>query len=493
MYCMNCGTEIPDGAAFCPECGSKVIAPPVGQAWQTPVQAAPQAPQASYGPAAQPSSQQVPQAPYGASQAPYATQQPPYGSQPQSPYGAAPQQPRKSGAEFMRTVASKARKTVGSMAGRAVSTVNQMAGGSEAEVVELRFRDFVDAVPKRHGFENSEEVFICGTRTTTPTIDKVAAEWPHPWVYSRVLALFVLTFLGCVALYSFFGNDKAIPGIIFIGALMTPFSALVFFFEVNAPRTISIAETVVMFFMGGIGSILLLYPVSVIFPGGGVYDFIPAMVTGLTEELAKILIIVIFMRRAKERNYVLSGLLFGAAVGAGFAVFESAGYAYEAGIAYGYEEMIGTIVARGVLSIGGHVAWAAVEGAALALGEGDNGFSFAQLRSRQFLMLALIPVVLHGLWDTYVPVLDDVGLFGIPVKCYLLTIAIWIVLAVMLHRGLAQVNTLSERAALAAREAAQREAEMAAGTSQPASEVPLRAVSIPAEIPMPIDSQNITN
>ena len=480
MYCMQCGAEIPDGAGYCLACGSKVVMPLAGQTWQEAPQSAaqadpaqrvmhatltqvsmpgaqrPQAPAAPQMPYAAQQQYGVPgQAPYGAQQQPYAAQQAPYGTQQQygvpgqmpyqqQPFAAPGQTPSQEAGQsresFMRTVASKAKSTVSSMADRATSTVNQMAGGEGA--VELRFGDFFDAVPKRHEASESDDVFICGTAKTTPPLDKVTTDWPHPWIWSRVLAVLAVTFLGCYVLFRVFGNEKAAPSVIFLGSFMVPFATLVFFYEVNVLRNTSLVETVRMFFMGGVGSLLVLYPVSALLPGGGVYDIGPAMITGLTEEIAKIAIIVVFMHRAKDRNFVLEGLLYGAAVGAGFAAFESSGYAYEAGIQGGIEFMMESIVMRGILSIGGHVAWAAVEGAALASVEGEDGFSFSQLRNPRFITLALIPVVLHGLWDTYVPVIDDIGFFGIPIKYYLLIIAIWVVLAVMLKRGLDQVNSL---------------------------------------------------
>ena len=48
MFCSNCGKQIPDGSAFCPECGTKLTAPVTQAAPTAPVtQAAPTAP-ASY-------------------------------------------------------------------------------------------------------------------------------------------------------------------------------------------------------------------------------------------------------------------------------------------------------------------------------------------------------------------------------------------------------------------------------------------------------------
>src|SRR5207244_7482217 len=50
---------------------------------------------------------------------------------------------------------------------------------------------------------------------------------------------------------------------------------------------------------------------------------------GIIEEVAKLATVVLVVRQATRYKYILNGMLFGAAVGVGFAVFESAGYAFE--------------------------------------------------------------------------------------------------------------------------------------------------------------------
>jgi hypothetical protein len=108
MNCPNCGSEIPEGAAFCTTCGSPVQQAAPQQPYQ---QAAPQqpyqqaAPQQPYQQAApqQPYQQAAPQQPYqqAAPQQPYqqaAPQQPYQQAAPQQPYQqAAPQQPYQQG------------------------------------------------------------------------------------------------------------------------------------------------------------------------------------------------------------------------------------------------------------------------------------------------------------------------------------------------------------------------------------------------------------
>lgn len=86
MFCSKCGTQIPDGSAFCGNCGASVAPQqPQGNPYQynQAPQQPPQAPQAPQGNPYQHNQapQQPPQAPYGQ----------PYGFAPQqSPYGLAP-------------------------------------------------------------------------------------------------------------------------------------------------------------------------------------------------------------------------------------------------------------------------------------------------------------------------------------------------------------------------------------------------------------------
>lgn len=392
MFCMKCGSQIPDGAAFCSHCGQ------------------------------------------------------PTGSAP------TPTQPASSVANVGKAVA-------GAVTGMA-NKLDEATGGSGH--VTLKFKDFFINVPKHHTHEDAEALFSCGSPTTTPKLSEVSSEWPKPWLYSRVFVILLVTLIGCMALWELFHNSKSFPNIMFIGALLVPFTAVIFFFETNAPRNISIAQVVKMFFVGGILSILMIYPVSAIMPESGAGEFGPAMVTGVIEEIAKILLIVYFMSRTKGRNYVLNGLLIGASVGAGFAVFESAGYAFDSFIRYfvyglqntdqaaqiyglGYQGIVNIVAIRATMAIGGHVAWAAAEGAALAICEKETGFALSQLADPRFLIVAVICIVLHGIWDTSPFLfLDDFAIpyLGSP-KYILLIIIIWIVIAVMLDRGLSQINELA--------------------------------------------------
>ncbi len=89
--------------------------------------------------------------------------------------------------------------------------------------------------------------------------------------------------------------------------------------------------------------------------------------TGFIEEFVKGVVLVVVGWRFLPKT-VAQGALLGAVVGAGFAAFESAGYAFNAAItAQGIDlvSLVQTEVLRAALSPIGHVLWTAILGAAL--------------------------------------------------------------------------------------------------------------------------------
>ena len=154
---------------------------------------------------------------------------------------------------------------------------------------------------------------------------------------------------------------------------------------------------------------------------------------GLIEEVAKAAIVAAFLFKSKKSNYILNGLLIGAAVGAGFAAFETAGYILRYGLSSGLETMLGVIKLRGFLAPGGHVAWAAIEGAGLMYVKGFEKLDKKHLNDKRFLLICLIPIVLHGVWD--MPINTPYYLLQI-----FLTVAAWIVIVYFINLGLKQVD-----------------------------------------------------
>src|SRR5699024_5768352 len=124
---------------------------------------------------------------------------------------------------------------------------------------------------------------------------------------------------------------------------------------------------------------------------------IDAGLVGLVEETGKALIIVYFVNKYKT-NKILNGLLIGGAIGAGFAVFESAGYilTYSTNFEATIIEMV---ILRAWSAIGGHLVWSAIVGAAIVIAKGDKNFEFNSIMDKRFLFFFLSAVILHGIWD----------------------------------------------------------------------------------------------
>lgn len=313
-----------------------------------------------------------------------------------------------------------------------VDKVNNMAG--ESGPVNLKLSDLVCNVFQKHTVEERENIFICGTAKTTPGEQDISTEWPKPWLYSRVFMLLAITFAVLVALLNIFDNINAYPGIIFIGALTIPFSLLIFFWEVNAPRNVNVFDVTKIFFIGGVFSLfvtLILYSLT----GAGTIDYTGALLIGAVEETGKMIVTAYFVRGRKEK-YILNGLLIGAAVGAGFAVFETAGYIfnYFIGSHYDISVMMDVIYKRGILSAGGHIVWTAMCGAALVRVKGNEYLSFDHIKDIRFLQFFLIAIVLHGIWDMPIgTVLIQIGLTGIA----------WIIILVLINAGLKQIDRIN--------------------------------------------------
>ena len=300
---------------------------------------------------------------------------------------------------------------------------------------DLNWKVLFTDVFKPHTKEDAEDIFICGTRMTTPHLKDVSRDWPRPWLYSRVFFMFFLASALLWLCCAFFGNLNALPGLIVIGSFTVPLSTMILFLEVNAYRDISFYEVMRIFLVGGCASLVATLFLFSLF-GVEELDFFGALSVGIIEELGKAIIVYYFIRHLQRPN-ILGGLLVGASVGAGFAAFESAGYAMNLLFAGGWEVMMDTLFLRGFLAPGGHVTWAAITGAAMAItAKSYERVTTDIFTDRRFLRLFAIPVILHGLWDS--------PLSAIGAEIYLLplslTAIVWIVVMILINMGLSEVN-----------------------------------------------------
>ena len=300
----------------------------------------------------------------------------------------------------------------------------------------VKFKDLFKNTFKKHTEEELDEVFVCGSDKTTPKVENINPKQASAWVYFKILLFFLIAYIPTRIGFITYGNDNFLPIMIMLAAFAVPVTILIFFFEINLFRNIPFYKVIKYFILGGSLSLILAilyFSLPYFETNATTQTYIGALLIGLVEEAAKAVIVAIFLFKSKKSKYILNGLLVGAAVGAGFAAFETAGYILRYGMSGGVQTMLEIIKLRGFLAPGGHVAWAAIEGAALMYVKGFDKLDKKHINDKRFLLICLIPAVLHGIWD-----------MPIELPYYLVQIAMtiiaWIVIIYFINLGLKQID-----------------------------------------------------
>jgi RsiW-degrading membrane proteinase PrsW (M82 family)/RNA polymerase subunit RPABC4/transcription elongation factor Spt4 len=331
------------------------------------------------------------------------------------------------------------------------SAINTMAG--ESGQVEIHLKDLYSEVFKKHTQEEKDELFVCGTSKTTPKESEMITEWPRPWLYTRVFLMFAVVFAGLYFMSMNLHNANIFPGAMFVGALLVPLTVIIFFWEMNVPRNISIMDVVSVFFVGGVLSLVLALLLFEIFPSTS-FDLAGATLIGIVEEVGKALAVAYYIK-TRNPKYKLNGLLLGACVGGGFAVFETAGYAFRIFISTNsLPAMMHNLFLRGVLAIGCHVVWTAISGFGLVVAKGDAPLQTNHLLSAKFLKFLVLVIALHAAWDWSMPFITTQMQQNLKLAVLIL-IAVATVL-ILLSAGLRQVSAIVQKAQAEERAAGSR-------------------------------------
>jgi len=291
--------------------------------------------------------------------------------------------------------------------------------------------DMFSEIWRKRTDEEMEQYFAAGTPTSTPPLGAVDTSWPKPWLFLKTFILAAIIYAGFVFAYNTFNNVLVLPGLLTIGAFVIPFSLLIFFFEMNVLRNVPLYQVLKMVFLGGILSVLLSL---LLYQWTKMDTWMGAAGVGIIEESGKAAALLLVINKLKYR-WTLNGLLFGAAIGAGFAAFESAGYAYSIGVDMGDTAMLHSITVRGVLSIcGGHVLWAALVGGALWRIRGEEKFRWEMLKDARFLRVFGLCAGMHAIWDAP---------FSLPLnlKYIALGFVAWVALLSLIQSGLRQIRS----------------------------------------------------
>lgn len=345
-----------------------------------------------------------------------------------------PKQQLRIGRSLWQLVSHDAQPGASRWIGDLSDRISSVAGIEKLQ--EFDARDMFSEVLRSRTDDEIEEYFTAGTPSTTPPLDAVNTAWPKPWVFFKTFTLSAIVYLGFVFAYREFQNIHLVPGLIMTGTFLIPVSLLIFFYEMNVLRNVSLYQVVKLFLLGGITSLILSL---FLFRWTHLDSWLGAMSAGLVEETGKAAALFLVVNRLKY-HHSLNGLLFGAAVGAGFSAFESAGYALRLGMQGGPDAMLDNIALRGVLSmVAGHILWTSMVGAALWRVRGDQSFTVEMLRDPRFFRVFGLAVALHMLWNSPL---------ALPFyfKEILLGFVSWVVNLAMIQTGLQEVRERQQQA-----------------------------------------------
>jgi protease PrsW len=215
----------------------------------------------------------------------------------------------------------------------------------------------------------------------------------RPWLHMFLggLGLWVAT----VAVTFATSNANLVPTIILLGSFLVPVAFVTYAFG-HADQVVTAQRIFTAFVYGGVLGVLGASVVEAVFlrqPSGPAYAGV-----GLIEEAVKLAALWLLARRL-PRYTMRDGIVLGAAVGFGFAAFESAGYAFNALFTAGGPSLLNLVeteVLRGILAPVGHGLWTAILGGTLFRVAARRG----RLRlSRAVLGWYVVVALLHGLWD----------------------------------------------------------------------------------------------
>ena len=221
--------------------------------------------------------------------------------------------------------------------------------------------------------------------------------WPRIFVAGAGL------WVACLLTILATGNPALVPSLILLGSFLVPVTFVAWAFQTWRDEDVTTELIVSAFVVGGLlgslgASVLesyLLHPSPWLFLG-----------VGLIEEAAKLCALLLVTRRM-ARRHTRDGIVLGAAVGFGFAAFESAGYAFVVLVTSGGSliAMVQTELLRGVLAPVGHGLWTAIGGGVLFRRIARAGAGQAGPRRRSIVWDPPVIItyvclsILHAVWD----------------------------------------------------------------------------------------------
>ncbi|WP_168929372.1 PrsW family glutamic-type intramembrane protease [Nocardioides sp. GY 10113] len=193
-------------------------------------------------------------------------------------------------------------------------------------------------------------------------------------------------------------NEYLVPTLLVLGAFTVPVATVAFALDRVGPTRLDGTTVLQAFLAGGlIGLVVAATLESSLLPAVNFY-----LGVAVIEELVKGLLIVAFARQVRTREPRV-GMVLGAVVGAGFAAFESMGYAFNALVDGTDRPLLAATtvaIARAAIAPLAHITWSAILGGALFASAARTGRYLTVATAMAWAGVT----ALHALWDIAAPI-----------------------------------------------------------------------------------------
>ena|SRR5437660_4125239 len=270
----------------------------------------------------------------------------------------------------------------------------------------------------------------------------------HRRAWLRIFFGGLLLWVASVVVTFLTQNANLVPTVILLGSFLVPVTFVAYAFEHRASETLTEHTIFVGVVYGGVLGVLGASVLEAALVGQSLLSYVGV---GLIEEGSKLAALWWVARRLPE-YLPRDGIVLGAAVGFGFAAFETAGYSFNAlfasraGLSLG--SVVETQVLRGILTPVGHGLWTGILGGVLFMGARHGRLRI----TRGLVLWYLVVSLLHAFWDSsfgiaalvvILTTASNVQLLQVgqepvltPVQVHLLTLLSWTFLAVDAAIGL---------------------------------------------------------
>ncbi len=216
-----------------------------------------------------------------------------------------------------------------------------------------------------------------------------------PRVWKLLLAVGAVVWIVAAVVTEVTDDDILVPTVIIVGSFMVPVTVAAFALSRDREGYLTTEEVLLGFLAAGTLGVVATALLEVYLLPAAAGTFIAV---GFIEELGKGAVLLAVAHQVHHRA-PRDGMVLGAVVGAGFAAFESAGYALKAMLDHIDERPVVNILEieafRAVLAPFGHITWTALLGGALFASSRGGRFRVSGRLVGTFLGV----VALHAVWD----------------------------------------------------------------------------------------------